>query len=280
MIEDLDISLDNFLSGEATPGSELAGANISFAVPDKDWRSQGTGLGLDLYLYRVVENRELRSTERRYRTNPDGTVTQVDFPVRVECSYLVTAWNKGAAVPGVEKEKQEHRLLSQVLRVLFRNPTIPRSYLVGLLAGQELELPMVSAQAADEAANPDFWSGLETYLRPSITVKITLAMPLGLDVTGPLVTGVTTRTGGEQRMTIGGTVWTNAPTPLPIADAWVRVEPTGRTIVTDSQGRFVFQRLSPGPYQLTVRAVGWQEGSRAITVPQPDGSYDLTLLPL
>jgi hypothetical protein len=278
MIQDLDISFEAFLTGEATPGSELAGATISFAVPDKDWRAVGTGLELDVYLYRIAENRELRSNERRRVNNPDGSMTVIDFPVRVECTYLITAWNKAAEIPGLEKEKQEHRLLSQVLRVLFRNPTLPRPYLSGLIASPELDLPMISAQAGDDGASPDFWSGLETYVRPSIHCRITLEMPLGLEATGMPVTTIAAHVGGEQVFVIGGTVRNDAlPSRPPIADAWIRLDPGGRIFTTDRQGRFVIEGVPAGNHTLTVRAVGFQQGTRAITV--PDGPYDLFLVP-
>lgn len=278
MIQDLDISLEALLTGEAPTGSELAGATISFAVPDKDWRAVGTGLELNIYLYRIAENRELRSNERRRVHNPDGSMTLVDFPVRVECTYLITAWNKGAEIPGVEKEKQEHRLLSQVLMVLFRNPTLPRTYLTGLIASPELDVPMISAQAGDDGASPDFWSGLETYVRPSIHCRVTLELPLGLDVTGMPVTTINTRVGEEQVFVIAGTVRNDSvPAKPPVADAWVRLDPSGRIFTTDLQGRFVIEGVPAGNHNLTVRAVGFQQGTRAITV--PDGPYDLSLVP-
>lgn len=278
MIQDLDVSLESLLTNEAPPGSELAGATISFAVPDKDWRSVGTGLELNVYLYRIAENRELRSTERRRMNNPDGSLTIIDFPVRIECTYLITAWSKGAEIPGVEKELQEHRLLSQVLFVLFRNPTLPRPYLTGIIANPELDVPMISAQAGDDGASPDFWSGLETYVRPSIHCRITLEMPLGLDVSGMPVTTVNPRVGGEELFIIGGTVRDrNVPSRPPIADAWVRLDPGNRITTTDRQGRFVFDRVAAGNHNLTVRAVGFQQGTLAIAV--PDGPYDLQLVP-
>jgi hypothetical protein len=277
MIQDLDHSLENLLVGEAMPGSELAGATISFAVPDKDWRAVGSGLELDVYLYRIAENRDLRQNERRLAHNADGTVTVVDFPVRLECFYLITAWNKGAEIPGVEKEMQEHRLLGQVLEVLFRNPTLPRAYLTGLLGVQEIDLPMLSAQPGDDAITPDFWSGLETYLRPSIHCRVTCSMTIARDVTGTQVTAIDTRIEGERMFMVGGTVYDGTK---PVADAWVRIDPGGRVLTSDAAGRFRIDRLASGPYSLTVRAVGYQEAIRPIAVPQPDGIYDISLVPL
>src|SRR5687767_15468686 len=122
-------------------GSELKTATISFAAPDADWRSTASGLALNVYLYRVTENRELRSNDRRLQSNGDGTVTLALAPARVECSYVVTAWNHVTpGSGGPEPEAQAHRLLSQALFVLMRNPSVPRFYLVGL-AAQAIEPP-------------------------------------------------------------------------------------------------------------------------------------------
>src|SRR5262245_16597542 len=277
MIEDLDTSLENLLTGEAQPGSELAQATIAFAAPDKDWRDKGDPLELDIYLYRLLERRELRSNERTVTRNLDGTITVDQFPARLECSYVITAWSKAADENGELREAQEHRLLDQVLRILWRNQNIPRNYLAGtLLNSQEIDVPMIAAQTDDTAANPDFWSGFNTYMRPAIVCKVTLSMDLALAVIGPQATTLQIRAGEMQDVVfaVGGQVSSAVAPFAGIAGAWVRVNETGRVYETDAGGRFVIDRIAPGPYRLRVRALGFQEGNRNFTVPQPDGNYD------
>lgn len=279
MIHDLDVSLRAFLQGEAPAGSELASAEITFAVPDKAWRGSGAGLDLDVYLFRVTENRELRSNERRLRYGPGGSVATEPAPARVECSYLITAWNK-AADTSVERELQEHRLLGQVMYVLLRNPTIPDAYRQGLIAGQEIPPPMVSAQPGDEAAGaPEFWSALETHVRPSILCRVTLAMDLARSFEGAFARTIQVGVGADELFTIGGIVFTGTPLE-PVAGAWIRVDETGRVYASDRAGKFRIERLARGSYTLTVRAVGFQEAVGTIDVPQLDGGYDVTLVPL
>jgi hypothetical protein len=280
MIRDLDTSLKSMLKGEAPAGSELAGANISFAAPDKTWQGQGKGLDLDVYMYRLLDNRELRSNDRRLTYNGDGTVTEELFPARIECSYIISAWNKSADIPGLEKELQEHRLMSQVLYVLWRNPTMPPQYLVGLLSNAEIALPMVAAENEDMAAKPDFWSALEVYVKPAITCRITIAMYLKLNDTGPIVTSTQTNVVTDQTIyAIGGTVRNaNAPATT-IPQAWVRLDASPRTYATDNQGNFIIDQIIPGLHVLTVRAVGFKEGTRQIRVPDPTGIYDVSLTP-
>jgi YD repeat-containing protein len=281
MIDDLDTSFRNMLKNEAIPGSELANATISFAVPDKDWRGQGSGLQLDVYLYRLLDNRELRSNERRLRYDGNGRVTEELFPARLECSYIISAWNKSQVTEGPEKELQEHRLLSQVMYVLWHNPTMPAQYLAGLLSNAEIPLPVVAGETEDMAAIPDFWSSLETYVKPTITCRITIALDLKMDVEGPMVTTTQLKMAqGDSLFVIGGTVLDASATATTVPNAWVRVDAAARTYFTDDQGNFVIDTITPGPHVLTVRAVGFQEGSRPIQVPDPSGFYDVSLNPL
>jgi hypothetical protein len=298
VIANLNASLKAFLQGEATPGSELAGSTISFSAPTKDWRAAAAGLLLDVYLYQVVENRELRSNERRFVRATDGSITREPFPARIECTYLITAWNKEQPPAGgglaAEPEHKEHRLLSQVLYVLMRNATLPRGYWVPGLSSQLLDLPMISAHPDTATAGmPDFWTGLETYLRPAINCRITLSLDLKLSVIGPMVTttvvgvGVAVPPDRIDRMTsdelylVGGIVRSTGPNTPAIAAAWVRIDQTGQFTTTDADGRFVLEHLAPGAYSLTVGAAGFQAGGGPVSVPQlPSGSFDVSLVPI
>jgi hypothetical protein len=278
-IHELDAALKSMLHGEAEQGSELAAATISFAVPDKDWRAQGSGLELNVYLYRALDNRELRSNARRAPFNRDGTTTQELSPARIECSYVISAWNKGADVAGLDREIQEHRLLSQVLYVLWRNPTMPSHILADLAIDLENPPPILAAESEDMAAKPDFWHSLDTPVRPSVTCRITIEMKLDREIVLPLATTIqTTAAPDESIITIGGTV-RNASSGDTIAAASISVDGLPVTCVSDPQGRFVIERIAPGTRTLTVRAAGFESGSQQIRVPGPPGSYDVVLTP-
>lgn len=59
-------------------------------------------------------------------------------------------------------------------------------------------------------------------------------------------------------------------TAAPIARASVRLEPAGaerpaRTAVTDSAGRFAFESVTAGPYELSIRRLGYRLGQRTWT---------------
>jgi len=274
------------LAGEATPGSALATADISFAAPDETWQGQGSGMQANLYLYRVIDNRELRSNQRNIVLNPDGSVDIQLFPARLECSYIITCWEKGAVVAGLDKEPSEHALLGQILYVLWRNTTMPAQYLSGSLVGAELALPVIAAETEDMAAKPDFWSALDTYVRPAITCRVTLEIDLNQDVSGPQATTILTTVqqagspASELSVGIAGLIRNAAAPAQTIPNAWILLDSSGVTTISDSTGAFQITGVSLGSHTLTVRAVGFAQAVSTFTVPDSSGVYDIGLTPL
>lgn len=287
MINDLDASLKAMLVGEAPSGSSLSTASISFAVPDTTWQGQGTGMQLDVYLYRVIDNRELRSNQRFTTINTDGSTTTALFPSRIECSYVISAWDKGAEVEGMEKEPDEHALLSDVIWVLWRNPTMPSKYLTGSLTTAYLAIPIVADESEDMAAKPDFWSGLDTYVRPAITCRVTIEMDLDNATSGAQATliGMVSEqiaTGAADTLPaiIAGTIRNASSPTVAVPDAWIQLDASAQTYLSDANGHFVIPNITTGSHTLTVRAVGYAQGARTFNVPDPSGIYDVSLTPI
>jgi hypothetical protein len=286
LISDLDASLQAMLTGEATTGSSLATAGISFAAPDETWQGQGSGMQVDVYLYRILDNRELRSNQRTTVMNADGTVTTQLFPSRIECSYIITAWEKGSDVAGMDKEPAEHALLSQILYVLWRNPTMPAKYLTGTLVNSTLMLPVIAAETEDMSAKPDFWVALDTYVRPAITCRVTIEMDLNQDVVGSQATTFLTTldkaggSAGDLAVMIGGVIRDAAVPTQTIAGAWIMLDASPLTYISSADGAFIIGNIAEGPHSLTVRAVGYAEGTRSFSVPDPSGIYDVSLTQL
>lgn len=290
MIDDLDASLKAMLLGEAATGSYLKGATITFAAPTQAWQGKASGMTVNVYLYRVQDNRELRSNARAVVRDAAGGTTIQLAPARIECSYLVTAWDMGADVAGFDKEPTEHALLDQALRIFWANPVLPQKYLAGSLASPgRLALPIVAAEGEDMAAKPDFWGAFESYVRPALTCRVTLELDLGKDVSGPpartFVTdvrplGAAPGTPADTLIQMAGMVRSNvAPFPA-VANAWVRLDATPVTAISDADGLYRIAGVSAGVHQLTVRATGFAELASAFAVPAPGGSYDISLTPL
>lgn len=175
MIRDLDLTVRELLETRAPAGSELAGADVVFDLPDADWRAGLGGLTVDAYLYDLRENAELRTEEPLLQRSADGTrAARLRPPARIDCSYCITAWSTATDEPVLE----EHRVLGQVVRILLANPTIPADVLQGTLATQIPPYPTIIAAADGIRNQPDFWGALDQQLKPSLNYVVTLAMLL------------------------------------------------------------------------------------------------------
>jgi hypothetical protein len=175
MIRDLDDTISALLKEKAPSGSELAGAEISFDLPNDAWRKKIKTLTVNCYLYDVRENTALRTHEPLLQRSEDGmrAVRRLP-PVRVDCVYCITGWSQIQS----ESVADEHRLLSQVLMVLLRHPTIPEDVLRGGLVEQIPPYPTVIALPDGVKNPPEFWSALNQQLKPSLNYAVTLAMML------------------------------------------------------------------------------------------------------
>ncbi|MCM8596507.1 Pvc16 family protein [Accumulibacter sp.] len=284
MIRDLSLSLRGLLDDPALAPDfpELATAQIAFDRPAEQFSPSQTTI--DLFLYDVRENLELRSNETLLERQNGQAVIQRP-PLRVACTYLVTAWPVG----GMDLPLQEHRLLSQALQVLSRHPTIPAAYLQGSLVGQKPPLPMLTAQTDGIKDPADFWTAIGGKLRPSIQVTATLAMARFPAVTAPLVIteqlalGERLGAGSEalapatrlSLLRIGGRV-TNAASQ-PLANARVTLVDSGVAAITDSSGRYTLAVPQAGSFVVRVDA-GASSKTLTITVPVGAGDdYDVDL---
>jgi Pvc16 N-terminal domain len=176
MIRDLSLTLKAILSpqaGLAAFPAELASANIVFDRPTAQFTPAETSI--NLFLYDIRENLDLRSNEAIVmKQDDDDKATIQTPPVRLACSYLVTAWPKAT---GEELFLQEHRLLSQVFNVLSSYETIPPTLLQNSLKGQDPPVPIVTSHIDNLKTTGEFWTALGNQLRPSISVTMTISQP-------------------------------------------------------------------------------------------------------
>jgi len=152
---------------------------ISFATPDDQFPSQSVTLpAIDLFLYDVRENLELRSNELSLERRGDGTATRTRSPVRVDLSYLITAW-PSESVPNPAED--EHRLLGEVMRVLLRYRTLPEDVLQGELRGQRPSLPISTLQPGRLQSMGEFWQAVGGKPKAALNYQVTLSV----DVAAP-----------------------------------------------------------------------------------------------
>ena len=285
MIRDLSETIGAMLDDPAlaTDFPELSAAAIAFDRPSDNFNPAQTTI--DLFLYDVREDMELRSNEPLRTRTADG-VRIHQAPLRVLCSYLVTAWPVG----GTGLPLQEHRLLAQALQVLARNRQIPSAFLKGRLIGQEPPLPTMAARTDGLKDPHEFWTAIGNKMRPSFIVTATIAMDLFAPVTVPEVIVSEIHMGprasadgeglaasaGPPRFRIGGYV-TGAASHAPVVDANVTLVELGLAARTDQHGRYHLGAMTAGTYTVRVET-GTTVKSVTVTVPPAAGTnYDVQL---
>jgi Pvc16 N-terminal domain len=182
MIDDLDRTLEALLKRELPPDL-VEQVTISFATPDDQFPPSSVTLpAIDLFLYDMRENRELRSNEWLVERQSDGTATKKRPPVRLDCSYLITAW---ASQSSTTPAQDEHHLLGEVMKVLLRHPTIPDEALQGSLRGQEPPLPASILQPGLLQSLGEFWQALGGKPKAALHYTVTI----GVEVHKPVEAG-------------------------------------------------------------------------------------------
>jgi len=274
MIKSLDQTIKRILleKGRFNP----ADVDVRFDQPTRNWAAGLTRPAINCYLYDIRENYELRSREWIVEQQPDGRAKKKLSPLRVDVSYLITAWTN--------EVEDEHAILWRVLVALASLPIIPESMLEGRLLEQPFPIPTQTAQVPQAMPNlSDLWSVMENELKPAVNYTVTLAVDREYAFDHPLV--LTKRvdfrhfelTPSESVLQIAGIVHEQKNGAHPIADAEVTVVERGQSVRTDRFGRYSFRNLPPGRYTFRVVAQG-RQAEHVLTI--PTGSRDLTMYDL
>lgn len=187
MIDDLNNTLRALLRHELPPPLNEQVA-ISFDPPDDQFPPPTvTPPAIDLFLYDIRENRDLRSNDWTVQRESDGKAWRNLPLVRVDCSYLITAW-PSPSTPN--RATDEHRLLSQVMMVLLRYPKLPDALLQGALLTQELPLPTGVLQPGHLQSLGEFWQALGGKPKAALNYTVTIAVQPFIPVETPLAAAV------------------------------------------------------------------------------------------
>ncbi len=251
MLNELDDSLRALLVQQLPNVIERIDANgfdVSFDVPNREFRSRLTRPTLSLYLYNIQENVELRGRIWDV-ARANGTASTRRPPVRLDCSYMVTAWSN--------EVEDEHRLLTGAARVLFRNPVLPPEVMQGALAnGVEVFTEVAQPQSLRDVL--DVWSVLDNDLHPSVRFTVTVPLELEVEYETPLAVDRDVRGQGpgwqpapRKPMRIEGRVEQN---DRPVAGAVIRADYSSTR--TDDRGEFALNNVTPG------RQIVWVQTGR------------------
>jgi len=268
VISDLDETLKKLLTERA--GLDPAEVDITFDIPSRDWSGGLAKPTVNLYLYDIRENRELREADW-WVDRENGKANKRKPPVRVDLSYMITAWTRAV--------EDEHRLLWRVLTTLLRQEAIPEELLQGELVRQIYPLRTRVAQPDGALTNPaDFWTALENLLKPSINYVVTVSVDMDVVSVAPLVFTKVARVGDmvrgpvDEMIQVGGVVRRRGPGREPVAAARVVIKETGAEAMTDDQGRYSFANVRRGSYTLVICTTDGRAREVTISVP---GGYEV-----
>lgn len=181
MIHEIDEALSTLVEDGLPDAEQL---EISFEAPTSEWASRRNSPAVNLYLYDVRQDTNRNQFGRVIVRDESGRVTgQRRIPQWYRLAYLCTAWT--------QRPTDEHRLLSDLLRLLVPLDVIPPA----LLAGTSLEevgtaVPLgVAMPPPQDRALSDIWSALGGDLKPSLDLVVTAPLlPDQIDEVGPPVT--------------------------------------------------------------------------------------------
>src|SRR5262245_24313325 len=164
VIQDVDATLKELLVQKMP--LDVNAVDVIFDMPNRDWSGRVTKPTVNLFLYDVRENHELRNNTRSLARN--GAVgSERQGPVRMDLTYLISAWTTDVS--------DEHQLLGRVLNTLLRFPLLPDDVLKGALVTQPFPVPVWNAQP-ERMPNPcDFWCTREHRLQADLTFVLTVS---------------------------------------------------------------------------------------------------------
>lgn len=257
ILADLDEVLRELLERELAARG-LLGVTVTFEAPSRERVAQWPSPAIDLFLYDLREAPDARDRSW-HPARVDGRATLVRAPLRLACTYAITAW-----APTV---LDEHRLLSQVIAILGAHPQLPVELLPSSLLIGEPPQPLIAelAHVRDEA-RAEFWTALGNQYKVSLQYTVTVLCDTGLrSPRGPAVQreAIALQAGlesgpqsgpREQSFTVAGRVTDRDGDGL--AQVAVSVPAIGVACVSGSDGRFVLRALPAGRHAVQARAQG------------------------
>lgn len=164
MIQDVDDTLKELLVQRG--GIDTTAIDIKFDMPSREWSAAVTKPTINLFLYDIRENHELRSAQRTIARNAANTVgTETRAPMRMDLAYLITAWTTDIA--------DEHQLLGGVLATLLRFPIVPPEVLKGAMQTQPVPLQAWVAQPERTPSPWEFWGHMDHGMKAGLNFVLT-----------------------------------------------------------------------------------------------------------
>jgi hypothetical protein len=264
ILADLDEVLRELLERELAARG-LVGVTVTFDAPSRERTAQWPSPAVDLFLYDLREAPGVRDRSW-HPANVDGRAMLQRAPLRLACTYAITAW-----APTV---LDEHRLLSQVIAILCAYPQLPIELLPASLLVGEPPQPLV-AEVADvsDDARAEFWTAMGAQYKVSLQYRVTvlcdprLSAPRGPAVRTEAMSTQAGLDGGarESSFSVAGQV--NDERGRGLEGVAVSVPALGLACVSGEGGRFVLTAMPAGTHAVQARA-GGETASAELTVPR------------
>jgi hypothetical protein len=269
MLADLHVSLQHLLRERGL--LDARDVAIEFDPPVKSWVAGRTQPTLNLFLFDLQENTELRQTGME-TTRGNGRGVHRMPPRRFDLSYLVSALTTDVM--------DEHLLLWRAMVTLLKHPVLPVEFLPESISRYDLPVQANVSRAEDGPRPLDIWSALVSPPRPSLVYVVTVPVDLEIAIEAPLVFTRTARyaqvleagAGQDVGTHIGGVLRDRKG--LPIAGARVSVE--GRVApeaTTNAAGEFTLAGMPTGA--VTLRVVRDRSVPKLVKVQVPSDSYEI-----
>ena len=287
MLKDLDkIIRQLLLEGLEIKNDEIG---IAFDQPRREWSAKLSKPTVNLFLYDMRENAQLRQHQwEQVMNGKNGTLAaQKRTPLRYDCYYMMTTWVR-------DQPEDEHRLLTRCMLTLARYPLIPEERLAQTaLANPDFEIRTRLANH-DVLTNPaEIWGALDNEMRPSISYVITMTLDPWTPITGPAVQTLTLRYGQSDSlpdrqelmtdMPVGELNWIGGVVRAkdeqgPLANINVAIRGTGLFATSDAKGRYRLGNVPTGEHTLIAWPAEGAPITRPIQVPlDKEGNYDIEL---
>jgi hypothetical protein len=229
-------------------------------VPDKAFAP--TQATVNVFLHEVAENRALRD-EARVMSLTGNSYTSRLPSLRLDCTYLVTAWSVQAAAL---KTREEHHLLGVALIWASGFPVLDDRFLQGTLKTPAQPYPLATVVAQTREGQPmgQFWSALGVSPRPGFSLTVTITVdPFTVSEQFTAVANIGVQDTSLRFPALTGRVLDH--TLAAVAGATVTVAETGAHQASDAAGRFTFAGLPFGAYTLNVAAAGFPAQQLPVT---------------
>lgn len=292
MLKEIDNLIVRVLDTGWTTTPPPAKPGFFFTVPDEAWLTKvkaESGMRLNIYLYELRENRDFRRSAWDNVTLSDGSVALSQPPAYIDIHYLVSAWSPAEDTELASPTLDEHQVLAEAMRVLFRNPDVVPGA-IGVAGGgvvfQNSHVYLTVAPPEPSPVLNEFWSTMKLPWRPAVMLIVTAPLDVLKDsASSPVVTTLIQRfvlegsASVEELIDFGGLVL-KAADQSPIHGASVSRVNSTDTATTDAQGRFVFTGIRRGVHKIRASATGMTPVERDINIPvDPPASYIFKLAP-